>query len=36
MNKVKKTNTKKLYYLGAAISEGQKIPDADKTPDILR
>lgn len=36
MNKVKKTTTKTLCYLGANIWEGQKIEGVEKTPDLLR
>lgn len=36
MDKVKKTTTKRLCYLGASIWEGQKIEGVEKTPDLLR
>ena len=36
MIKVKQTRAKRMYYLGAAIGEGQKVPGVDKTPDLLR
>ena len=36
MSKVKQTRAKRIYYLGAAIGEGQKVPGVDKTPDLLR
>lgn len=34
--KDKKTTTQKICYIGAALSIGQHIPGAEKTPNLFR